>query len=635
MYGHHLTSSECLCLVYNAENRIHMDQKHVELLTPLVSNNFVSYNTESDSYMNAGIKSHTLHSFCNYWIQEYLEILGLQDFKVMTSQEGNNFLNPAITKIQIKNKDYSSNTSNKKSKKELVSLERFQTLYDLVAGLQLSYDDILSNNPLLIEAISSCVLEPSEIVEVFKTYDNTKLFFKKYDFTDMLKFMNKLLDNPDVRNRMHLLYSYIIVDEIQDFTPLMMSILKKVIGENTRFLAIGDEDQSIYGFRGADVNNAVRFTEHFPESKVFQLTVNRRCGKNILDVANKVISLNNNRFEKELVATRDGGKVHLKSYATEKEQLNNLLNTILSYPSEELQTTIFCHREKIYGQPITFELFRNRIPFYTLNSLRFDSHEAFRGFLDIMKLIAYPHKAHWKNFYKCINVKKDEWFAYIGYNPKKNIVEKFEEVESLWELDFEPFMRYNTFPQILNNLKEISSLINTYNTSKYIDYVLDLFRFNFWSYRVSMSQIPFSEQAFEWIRNLFYKYIPFPSLLDNFNKQLSECNSVQKAKAGLVVATFHSLKGLEFKHVHITYLENSLFPAYSSIDIRNNSASIALSLKEAENRLAYVAFTRAKENLFLHYASYDPSYYISLLNNNSQQEVINTSPIMFSNKKTW
>lgn len=639
LYNRYLTANECLCLVYNAENRIQMDQKHTELLSPLVMSNFVSYDVNNPSYVNAGISSHTLHSFSNYWIKQYLDKLKLSKFDIITEDYALSFFTSAINKVKLSD----ANLNNQKLD---ISVDRFQTLYDLVAGLTLSYDDILNNHPQLLECIQTCTLEPKDIVAVFQNYDNMKRFFKKYDFTDMLKYMNELLSDDEVRARMHILYPFLIVDEVQDFTPLMMSILKKLVGEDTRLLAIGDEDQSIYGFRGADVNNAVKFTEHFPESKVFQLLVNRRCGENILQAADKVIHLNKNRYEKQLQATRANGVVDFMPYLNESDQLRDIVHAIGGYDKHDLADTVVCMREKIYGQPLSYELFKNGIPFYCFNTLRFDRHEGFRGFIDIMKLLLRPTKENWPSFYKCINVKKDDWFKYIGYDVKKKEITKFEGIDCLWDLDFEPFMSYKGFAVTVKKLENIYRNINTYNASEYVEYIITLYKQNFWDYRASMSRIPFEREVFEWILDIFNKDMIFPAIFATFTDRVQTCMNYQRTKTGVAIATLHALKGLEYKNVHIAYLDDAIFPAFASIDGRNYPKQYALDLKEAENRLAYVAFTRAKDKLVLHYSKINPSLYVQLLENKGtttvqsselglDEQLFKPAQMVFSNKKVW
>ena len=175
MYGRHLTSSECLCLVYNAENRHQMDKKHLDLLAPLSLHGFISFSEGNPSYVNSGITSHTLHSFCKYWISIYAEELKLSGYTVLEEGNALTFLSSAVNKIRKAN----PNT------KIVVKMDRLKSLYDLVWGLNLDYADIGKSNELLLDSINAIGLLPNQIVDIFKTYDITKKFFKKYDFTDM------------------------------------------------------------------------------------------------------------------------------------------------------------------------------------------------------------------------------------------------------------------------------------------------------------------------------------------------------------------------------------------------------------------------------------------------------------------
>ncbi|GHU56580.1 DNA helicase [Clostridia bacterium] len=600
-----------------------MDSKHVELLTPLVSKGFVSYQPDSASYVNVGITSHTLHSFCNYWIRQYLEDLKLVGYELARADEMNSYFLSGIVKLkkEFPNLD--------------IKVDRLQTLYDLVYGLNLDYSQIDENNELLIEAIASCNATSDQIRKLFTTYDSTKKFFRRYDFTDMLTKMNKLLERDDVCARIHICYTCVVVDEIQDFTPLMMTILRKIVSPTARLLAIGDEDQSIYGFRGADVNNAVRFQEHFPESKAFQLVTNRRCGDKILEAASKVIGLNSNRFSKKLVAERIGGSVKLLPYDADSEQLQKLTQALHALPQEERLSTVVCSREKVYGAPITFALFKAQIPFYTLNSFRFDYHEVFKDFVEVMALLWKPCRDNWKNLYKVLNVRKDEWFDYIQYDPKKNEVRAFPDKNSLWELEYKPFIEYKGFRNAIHGIHNISKKINSLGCSEYIEYVLELFRRNFWNIRSSMEKVMWNNEAFDWVNDIFNKDVPYPILYEGFVDKMETVKRNQMKRIGVTIATMHALKGLEFKNVYVTFMADSIFPAFRDIDAKGYSQEISLSLKEAESRLAYVAMTRAKDNLTLYYPRSDPSFYINVLLAGTSQAVERTPQIVFSNKTKW
>lgn len=627
LYKRDLTSSECLCLVYNAENRPQMDRKHLELLSPLVMSGFISHNQENPSYINSGITSHTLHSFSNYWIQIYLDDLGMSDYSIIREGNVSSFLTSAVLKIKKDNPNMAINPR----------IDRVQTLYDLVWGLNLTYENMDEKNELIAEAIESSGLSILQLREVFRIYDETKKFFKRYDFTDMLSTMDRLLSRPDVRSRMHALYTCIVVDEVQDFTPLMMSILKKLVGPKTRLLAIGDEDQSIYGFRGADVENAVRFSEHFPESKSFQLMVNRRCGDKILDAADRVIQMNQNRFYKQLTAERKGGTVSLLPYLSIEDQMQKFVKELKECQSEGKNSSVACVREKVYGMPATFALFRAQISFYTLNASRFDYHEAFRGVIEVMNLLCNPSRDNWRNLYKVVNLKRDEWFQYIGYDEKKQKVTGFLDKQSLWELDFKPFIHYSGLSTVLQRLHQISKNINTYDCSEYFEYILSLFKQYYWLTRTAMEAVAFSEDVFCWLSDIFARDAPYPSLFRSYTSKMGMISSDQKSKVGIAIATMHALKGLEFQYVYMLFMEESIFPAYQSIDLKCYSATIKESLKEAENRLAYVAMTRAIEKLTILYNAQDPSIYVEVIQSMGtfRMPEFGQQKMIFSNKKVW
>ena len=303
---------------------------------------------------------------------------------------------------------------------------------------------------------------------------------------------------------------------------------------------------------------------------------------------------------------------------------------------ETVFRSVVCVREKIYGQPLTFSLFLHNIPFYTLNVSRFYQHDAFKSFIEIMNLLWKPTKENWRNLYKIVNIKKDDWFKYISYDEKKQKVNGFLDKNSLWELGFEPFVKYAGLEEALKCLYRISKSINTYGCSEYIDYVIELFKKNYWNTRLSMEVIEFGEEVFGWIKQIFKKDVIYPALYREYVEKIDFTLMTQKSHTGIAVATMHALKGLEFENVYMLYMENSIFPAFHLIDLKDYSQKMISTLKESENRLAYVAMTRAIENLILFFKSNDPSMYIDIITEKKEKSYERIENMMiFSNRKVW
>jgi superfamily I DNA/RNA helicase len=636
--GTNLTDTECLCLVYNRENKPQMLNKHSELLNKLLLYGFVSVNREDDLkskkvFVNSSINASTMHSFANHWIAEYDSLLGVRGFKLLPQEQESSIINTAIRRLRSV---YASETLNVKADKVKLS-------YDLVKGLMIPFEEVSLENPQLYEAIVSTGVNVEQLLVLFESYEKTKKFLHFFDYTDMLTLFQKLLsENSEVRERMWLLYPYVVVDEIQDFTPIMMSILQMLVGPGTKLLCIGDEDQSIYSFRGADIDNAIRFNEKFPDAKVFQLFMNRRCGNVILDAAKCVIEMNINRFSKQLSATRSGGSVVFLPYSNGNEMYQSLVEKVLSLSQSEQDDTVICMRDKVYGQPVTRALFDNGIPYHTFNVLRFENHEVVRTFIDIMNLLWSPSRENWRSMYKVVNVSKSDWFSYLGIDPLKSSVpsKKFPEAHVWWELDFAPFKHYRKLRETLNFLKKVSNDISRVSCESYLENVLELFVENYWLQRCYSDVVQFSDDAVSWIRDIFKKQIPYPVLYKGFSSSVDQLSRNEMNKLGVTVATFHSLKGLEFSNVFMCFLEDSIFPGFSFIESKGYSADAEVRLKEAENRLAYVAMTRAKNSLNLLYDRANPSLYVTKLISNGfdvERKVEESegfvNKIVFSNKR--
>ena len=628
--GKLLTASECLCLVYNRENEPQMRNKHGEILGVLLASRFISndpsdVNNPSAIFVNTGINASTMHAFSNSWIFEYADFLKIKNFKLIKPEQETQIFNAALSKLK---KAYPHITFE-------IKADKLKLAYDVVHGLLMDYDSLDLDNPCLYEIVHSTGISAEHLRHVFEDYNKTKKFLQLIDFTDQLIFMDYLLaTHPDLQQQFYTIYPFIVVDEIQDFTPLMMSILQKIVGPDTKLLCIGDEDQSIYSFRGADIDNALKFTEKFPLAKVFQLNVNRRCGTNILDKARKIIELNKNRFKKNLLASRGGGEVDFLPYTGYHDMLEKLKIKISQLSRDDLSSTVICARDKIYGQPLTKALFDINVPYHTFNSARFEEHEFIRNFIEVMNLLWSPGRNNWKSMFKLVNINKTDWYSYLGCDPlKPNApITKFPDVEVWWKLDFQPFKHYRKLRESLNFLYTVSRDMETAPFSKNIENILALFIDNYWISRCQDDIIPYSDDAVVWVKEFFNKPYPYPLLYKEYSGKTKSLYYNYQNKSGAVVATFHSLKGLEYKNVFMTYMDDSIFPSYSYIDSKLYSESTILRLKEAENRLAYVAMTRARDYLGIFYDTGNPSFYISELSDNSPTK-FSENKIVFSRER--
>lgn len=586
-----LTGSQCMCLVYNRENTSAIKVQHSILVNTLTNAGLVSDDDRSSSYISTAVTAKTLHSFCKMYVEDeaYNKILNLKNFKL--DDKGVIF----DKVVRTKTKDIT----------KIVKYEQVALVYELMCNFM--YDSIEDgmDNPTFCDTVEASNVPVEVLTDIFVSYKKMKKMSRRFDFTDYLLEFKRLLELvPELPKLINQKYKYFVVDEYQDFTPLMATILSQIVTEDTTLMCIGDEDQSIYGFRGASVENMLDYKRYLPLAHPYNLVVNRRCGENIVDVAAKILELNMKRVQKKLVARRDGGEVLLRTYTTDSDCCNQVVN-IVHNDRLNAPNTVVAVREKLQGQQLTFELYKNRIGFQTLNASSFTSHVFLRAYASVLATLADPNRGNWRNLYKVLSINSMELDSYLEVDKYgKPCIEP--ECRDWTQLSFEPFLGRRRFAETLNSLKAIVNNINIQPMSAYYDWVLQRMKDDYFRIVGGKGTIPYCKEALEWIEFLYNKNLTY-----NYVKQ--DIDSIWRQKGGVTVATMHSLKGLEYDNVIIPFLDDDVFPSFSSIDSVRTSDDYKLDMKEGETRLMYVAVTRARDRLYLVSQSHNPSLYTGII----------------------
>ena len=458
---------------------------------------------------------------------------------------------------------------------------------------------VIKNDNMSIEEYVKIFKYDSTIIEFerfYRTYQNELIKNNAMDFDDLLiNFYNLISTNQEVLDSIQNKYTYFSVDEFQDTNKIQYDIVKLLASKTRNVLIVGDEDQSIYGWRGANIDNIFNFTKDFPDAKIFKLEQNYRSTKKILDRANLIIKNNRNRLEKKLYTeNEDGTDVFYYQAMSESDEADFVIRSIIRMHESGVPYHEMAILMRLNALSRTFEekLLNYSIPHIMYNGFKFFERAEIKSVLAYLTAI--------------VNPSDDISFARIINFPKRGIgetsIEKLLEISAKNKMPLkEVVMNYENeiLPTALKDkLKDLKTLF--LDLQENID---KLGMYEFFTYMLEKTNVLKSfdldnEQDYE-------RYLNIGSLVNSV-REYEEANqdatiidylqSVTLSSAmdnddgkGVVIATVHGAKGLEFDTVYIVGCEEKIFPIS-----RDDNDDI-----EEERRLMYVAITRAKKNLVI------------------------------------
>lgn len=425
--------------------------------------------------------------------------------------------------------------------------------------------------------------------EAFKTRD------KVLDFDDLLIITRDLLaKNTEVRNYYQNLWQYIHVDEYQDTNQIQYEIVKLLVGDKHNLCVVGDSDQNIYSWRGANLKNMLNFEKDFPEAQVIILEQNYRSTKNILDAASSVIDKNTARIVKNLVTDQhDGEVITIYDCMDGISEANMVAQSISSLLGQgvSLRDIAVLYRTNFQSRIFEEVLLRAGIA-YTLLGTKFFERKEIKDLVSYLKL-AFNAEAL-GDLRRVINEPKR------GLGPVA--LAKITAGQQT-ELSAAQFASYQKFMQIIDDIGQYAQL---HAPSESVRYAME--RSGLYDqYRSGSGEDIERLENLEELVTIATKYDEYPPA-EGFAALLEECalhgdqddmgSSADKTEkpAGVHLMTIHAAKGLEFDHVYIVGMEQGLFP-HSGHDKRQSTED-----REEERRLFYVAITRARKKLSLSYA---------------------------------
>lgn len=540
----------------------------------------------------------TFHSVFSRILRINADRLGYpQNFTIYDTQDTKSLLKDIIKELNLDDKIYKPSM-----------------VYGRISAAKnnlLSADDYARNPEIMDEDKSS---QRPELGRIYKAYSVRCFKAGAMDFDDLLFQTNVLLrDFPDVLSYYQHKFKYILVDEYQDTNYAQYLIVKKLAAVYENICVVGDDAQSIYSFRGANIQNILNFRNDYPDYKLYKLEQNYRSTQSIVEAANSVISKNKEQIKKSVWTDNDkGNPIRVIRAMTDNEEGRIIANKIFDVKHQESgDWTDFAILYRTNRQSRAFEeaLRKMNIPYKIYGGLSFYQRKEIKDILSYFRLTA--NQKDEEALKRVINYPKRG----IGKTSWENIIIAANEYDvAIWDVISEfgkypvaiPSATKQKISEFVIMIQSFSAQLNSQNAyqlaqtiAKSSGILKELYS--------EKDKGPEEVERYQNIEELLAAIKEFtvqkgddePATLSDFMIDVALLtdadNEKEEDKNKISLMTIHSSKGLEFKHVYLVGLEENLFPSQLSINSRTEL--------EEERRLFYVAVTRAEKNCTISYAA--------------------------------
>lgn len=442
-----------------------------------------------------------------------------------------------------------------------------------------------------------------KVADIYSRYEQKLQLNNALDFDDLLMLSIKLLqENKEVREKYQDRFDYLLVDEYQDTNHAQYLLTKFLAAKHRNICVVGDADQSIYGWRGADIQNILDFEKDYPDAKVIKLEQNYRSTQIILDAANAVIENNTGRKPKNLWTENKSGADIIYFQAVDErdearfviEQLQNLQRT----ENKKLGDMAILYRTNTQSRIFEEMLIKSGISYNMVGGLKFYERKEIKDIIAYLRVIFNP--ADSLSLLRIINVPKrgigDASLAKIQAYAAANNVSLFEAVSNAAAIDGLSSRFVSKLDDLAGIIFELMNLANEVPVEDLIDRVL---RDTGYLEELENERTPQAQSRIDNLHELISVAQEFAASeeennLENFLAHVALVSDIDDTELGedaITLMTLHSSKGLEFPVVFLVGMEEGLFPHARTL---MDETEI-----EEERRLCYVGITRAKEKLFL------------------------------------
>ena len=545
----------------------------------------------------------TIHSFCYQVVGSYCQATGGVAPQLIEARERSMALREIYQRI---NQEFLSEDL----EEELVSNLSF------IKNAMLRQEDVEQNEK---QPAEKRVLETQikNLWSIYKAYSNFKRDNDLMDFDDMLSYTLTILKKyPQILEYYQDRYPYLCVDEAQDTSKLQHAVIGLLAQKSQNLFLVGDEDQSIYRFRGACPENLLEFPKQYPKAKLLKMEENFRSTGEIVEHANRFISFNKQRYPKNMFTHNErGGPIEVKKLHDFADQYHAAIEAYLAEPG----TTAFIYRNNLSAVPIADILDRNDVDFYIKeHKARLKNNYVVSDVLAFFSLSFDPKDfaAFSRIFYKTSSCLKRNMLSRIPQGPLMEGESYFDRMVTLCDEN-----------QNTGKIRYISMMVEQLHKMEPVKAMeCILYQIGYLGYLEFTSGAGYSMQAQK--LNILMSLASRVSTVEQFLDRIDELDEIvvqhaQRPQARLTLTTAHSAKGLEFDTVVLLDCMDDIFPAHSAVEKWKLGMEEEM---EEEARLFYVACTRARKRLVLPYANFSantpavPSRFLSRLMEPEQKE---------------
>ena len=485
---------------------------------------------------------------------------------------------------------------------------KYKIIFSRISSMKnnfISADQYVNDEEMLL---SDKISNRPKFHQIYKQYVDRCFKAGAMDFDDLLLKTNELLNSyPDTLSKYQNIFRYILVDEYQDTNHSQYLIIRSLSDKFQNICVVGDDAQSIYSFRGANINNILNFQKDFPDSKIFRLEQNYRSTKNIVNAANSIIEYNQKRLKKNVWTNNESGeKISVNKLLTDGEEGRFVASSIFENKMQsQMKNSDFAILYRTNAQSRSFEdaLRKKNIPYRVYGGLSFYQRKEIKDVLAYLRLL--------------INNDDEQAFKRIINFPARGIG-----LTTLNKIAIEAKNKSVSDYTFLKNYSKSSSILNNSTKNKLLEFVvmiesikaklesLDVFEitkevlkqsglYNLYKNDESMEGVNRIQNIEEllngikdFVENNDKNQVSVSTFLQDValaTDQDNESNDNNK----VALMTIHLAKGLEFPFVYIVGLEENLFPSAMNLNSRTDL--------EEERRLFYVALTRAEKKIYLSY----------------------------------
>ena len=522
----------------------------------------------------------TFHSICIRILRKYIDRIGFNsDFIIFDTSDQKTLAKQCIKSLNLDDKIFTDR--------------------GVISEISNAKNEMLT--PMQYKLRTNNEMRKEKIAEVYDMYQRKLKENNALDFDDIINYTIQILtENPDALEYYSEKFKYVLVDEYQDTNKAQFTLITLLSGRYGNITVVGDNDQGIYSFRGADITNILNFEKDFPGTKIIKLEQNYRSTKAILDAANAVIKHNEKKYEKNLWTEKEGGKLPcIARLDNEYEEANYIVEQINRLKREEYykySDFTVLYRMNAQSRSIEDIFRRENIPYKMIGGLKFYERKEIKDTISYLRLI--HNQADNLSLQRIIN------------EPKRGIgstsMEKIESIGAANNISMYNVIKnaeqyglnkvFLNSREFINTIEDLASKKDKMLISELIKEVLNKTGY---TRALELENTAQAESRIENINEFLTVAMEFEeenaeNSLAEFLESItlsSDIDGMEETDDSVTLMTLHSAKGLEFPVVFLIGMEEGLFPSYRSIGEQREL--------EEERRLCYVGITRAREYLFL------------------------------------